>query len=89
MNTHHTTVTTITDLELRTVPAGVALSTYQEAADRAEEIRGHLALGFGKLTVAREKRDDIALGYGLMGDYVRANSAPWTPSASPPRNAAT
>jgi hypothetical protein len=70
MNTHHTTATTITDLELRTVPPGVALSTYQEAADRAEEIRGHLALGFGKLTVAREKRDDLALGYHSWHDYV-------------------
>jgi Trp operon repressor len=59
-----------TDLVLATVPAGVALSTPAEAAARAEEIRGHLTLGFGKLTVAREKRDDLALGYRSFWEYV-------------------
>jgi hypothetical protein len=70
MNTHHTTVTPITDLELRTLPADVALSTEAEARQRAEEIRGHLTIGFGKLTVARECRDDIALGYGSWHEYL-------------------
>jgi hypothetical protein len=65
-----TTETIGTDLVLATVPAGVALSTPAEAAARAEEIRGHLALGFGKLTVAREKRDDLALGSGSWWAYV-------------------
>jgi hypothetical protein len=72
MNTHHTTVTTITDLEVRTLPADVALSTEAEARQRAEEIRGHLTIGFGKLTVARECRDDIALGYGSWWEYLEA-----------------
>jgi hypothetical protein len=74
---------------LATVPAGVALSTPAEAAARAEEIRGHLALGFGKLTVAREKRDDLALGYPSWWAYVRASSGTWTPSGCPPRSAGT
>jgi hypothetical protein len=65
-----TTETIGTDLVLATVPAGVALSTPAEAAARAEEIRGHLTLGFGKLTVAREKRDDLALGYPSWWAYV-------------------
>jgi hypothetical protein len=67
-----TTETIGTDLVLATVPAGVALSTPAEAAARAEEIRGHLTLGFGKLTVAREKRDDLALGYGSWHLYLEA-----------------
>jgi hypothetical protein len=70
MNTHHTTVTTITDLEVRTLPADVALSTEAEARQRAEEIRGHLTIGFGKLTLARECRDDIALGYASWHEYL-------------------
>jgi RNA polymerase subunit RPABC4/transcription elongation factor Spt4 len=65
-----TTETIGADLVLATVPAGVALSTPAEAAARAEEIRGHLTLGFGKLTVAREKRDDLALGYPSWWAYV-------------------
>jgi DNA-binding CsgD family transcriptional regulator len=65
-----TTETIGTDLVLATVPAGVALSTPAEAAARAAEIRGHLALGFGKLTVAREKRDDLALGYPSWWEYL-------------------
>jgi DNA-binding CsgD family transcriptional regulator len=71
MNQHHEGEITIgTDLVLATVPAGVALSTPAEAAARAEEIRGHLTLGFGKLTVAREKRDDLALGYPSWWEYL-------------------
>jgi DNA-binding CsgD family transcriptional regulator len=65
-----TTETIGTDLVLATVPAGVALSTPAEAAARAAEIRGHLALGFGKLTVAREKRYDLALGYPSWWEYL-------------------
>jgi hypothetical protein len=59
-----------TDVVLREIPSGVALSTPAEARQRAEEIRGHLTLGFGKLTLAREKRDDIALGYDSWWAYV-------------------
>jgi hypothetical protein len=71
MNTDEGEVTIGTDLVLATVPAGVALSSYAEAKARAAEIRGHLALGFGKLTLARECRDDLALGYGSFWLYVQ------------------
>lgn len=67
-----TTETIGADLVLTTVPTGVALSTFEEAQARAEEIRGHLTLGFGKLTVAREKRDDLALGYSSWHQYLEA-----------------
>jgi hypothetical protein len=72
--THDTAETIGTGLILAEVPAGVALSSYAEAKARAAEIRGHLTLGFGKLTLARECRDDIALGYDswhlyLAGEY--------------------
>jgi hypothetical protein len=71
MNPQHSDEDTIgTDVVLREIPAGVALSTPAEARQRAEEIRGHLTLGFGKLTLAREKRDDIALGYPSWWAYV-------------------
>jgi transposase len=48
----------------------VAASTPEEARARADEIREHLLLGFGKLALAREKRDDVALGYPSWWLYV-------------------
>lgn len=71
MNQHNEGEITIgTDLVLATIPAGVALSTFEEAKARAAEIRGHLTLGFGKLTLARECRDDLALGYPSWWEYL-------------------
>jgi hypothetical protein len=46
------------------------VSTMEEAAQRATEIRQHLSLGFGKLALARERRDDAALGYPSWWQYV-------------------
>jgi hypothetical protein len=49
---------------------GVLLSTREEAEQRADEIREHLSLGFGKLVTARAMRDDLALGYPSWWEYV-------------------
>jgi hypothetical protein len=51
-------------------PEAVALSTAEEARRRADEIREHLTLGFAKLTIARERRDDVALRYPSWWQYV-------------------
>jgi transposase len=57
-------------LRMETPEPNVAISTREEARARADEIREHLLLGFGKLALAREKRDDVALGYPSWWLYV-------------------